>query len=187
MRSLRIAVLACAGIAAGAAPAATRAPAQADASTVVILTRHAEKANDGTDDPELSRAGRSRARALAHALEHERIDAVVTTQYRRTLDTAAPLAQARHLAPEVVNVHEGNYVRRIAELVRGRHAGQSVLVVAHAESVARIIAALGGPRMADLCDWQYGDLYRLVLRPGHAATLSHTRYGAAVRTGRACG
>ncbi|HKP74192.1 MAG TPA: hypothetical protein VJT67_01560, partial [Longimicrobiaceae bacterium] len=80
-----------------------------------------------------------------------------------------------------------DYARRIAELVRARHAGQRVLVVAHAESVGRIIAALGGPRMADLCDWQYGDLYRLVLRPGHAATLSHSRYGAPVHTRRTCG
>ena len=183
MRRTRLLALALAALPA----AATAARAQAEAPTVVILTRHAEKANNRAEDPSLSRAGRARARALARALEHERIDAVITTQYRRTRETAAPLAAARHLTPQVVDVLEGNHVRRIAELVRARHAGEHVLVVAHAESVARIIAALGGPQMADLCDWQYGDLYTLVLRPGHAASLSHTRYGAPVRQGRGCG
>ena len=171
---------------AGLALAASAGAAAAQEPTVVILTRHAEKAGDRGDDPALSRAGRARARALVRALAHERIDAVITTQYRRTRETAEPLAQARHLAPEVVDVHRGDYVRRIAESIRSHHAGQGVLVVAHAESVARIIAALGGPRLPDLCDWQFGDLYTLVLRPGHTPSLRQSRYGARVRPGRRC-
>lgn len=163
--------------------AASRAAAQEP--TVVILVRHAEKARGGGDDPALTREGQARARALADALADARVDAVITTQYRRTRDTAAPLAAARHLTPEVVDVHQGDSVGRIAQDVR-RHAGQTVLVVAHAESVARIIAALGGPRLPDLCDTEYAHLFVLVLRPGREPMLVHSRYGAPDRPSRGC-
>ena len=158
--------------------AASRAAAQAP--TVVVLVRHAEKANArGPDpDPELTRAGQARARALAEALADTRVDAVITTQYRRTRATAAPLAAARRITPEVIDVRQGDHVARIAQSVRTRHAGRVVLVVAHAESVARIISALGGPRFRDLCDSEYDTLFVLVLRPGQEPTLVRSRYGA---------
>jgi broad specificity phosphatase PhoE len=164
--------------------AASRADAQAP--TVVVLVRHAEKASSRGDDPALTRAGEARARALADALADTRVDAIVTTQYRRTRDTAAPLAAARHLTPEVVDVRQGDQVNRIAQSVRTRHVGEVVLVVAHAESVARIIAALGGPRLRDLCDSEYDTLFVLVLRPGHEPTLVRSRYGAPDRPARGC-
>ncbi|HEV7588321.1 MAG TPA: phosphoglycerate mutase family protein [Longimicrobium sp.] len=162
-------------------------PAAAQPPTVVVLVRHAEKALGGTShDPPLTRAGEARARALVDALASTRVDAIITTQYRRTRDTAAPLAAARRITPEVVDVHQGDQVTRIAQSVRTRHAGQVVLVVAHAETVARIIAALGGPRLPDLCDTEYANLFVLVLRPGHEPALVRSRYGAPDRDARNC-
>ncbi|MFL5533436.1 MAG: histidine phosphatase family protein, partial [Gemmatimonadales bacterium] len=138
------------------------------------------------DDPPLTREGQARARALADALADTRVDAIVTTQYRRTRDTAAPLAAARRITPEVVDLHQGgDQVGRIAQSVR-RHAGQVVLVVAHAETVSRIIAALGGPRLPDLCEAEYAHLFVLVLRPGAEPSLVHSRYGAPDRPSRDC-
>jgi broad specificity phosphatase PhoE len=165
------------------AAAASRAAAQEP--TVVILVRHAEKARGGGDDPALTREGQARARALADALADTHVDAIITTQYHRTRDTAAPFAAARHLTLEVVDVRQGDVVGRIAQGVR-RHAGQTVLVVAHAESVARIIAALGGPRLRDLCDAEYAHLFVLVLRRGREPALVHSRYGAPDRPSRDC-
>lgn len=160
--------------------------AAAQAPTVVILVRHAEKARGGGDDPPLTREGQARAQALADALAGSRVDAIVTTQYRRTRDTAAPLAATRRITPEVVDVHQGgDQVGRIAQAVR-RHAGQVVVVVAHAETVARIIAALGGPHLPDLCDAEYAHLFVLTLRPGAEPSLVHARYGAPDRPSRDC-
>jgi broad specificity phosphatase PhoE len=158
--------------------------AAAQAPTVVVLVRHAEKARGG-DDPPLTREGRARAQALADALAGSRVDAIVTTQYRRTRDTAAPLAAARRITPEVVDVRQGDQVENIARSVR-RHAGQVVVVVAHAETVSRIIAALGGPRRPDLCAAEYAHLFVLVLRPGAEPSLVHSRYGAPDRPSRDC-
>jgi broad specificity phosphatase PhoE len=160
--------------------------AAAQAPTVVVLVRHAEKANVRGDDPPLSREGQARARALVDALAESHVDAIITTQYRRTRDTAAPLASARRIAPEVIDVREGSQVTRIAQSVRTRHAGQVVLVVAHAETVARIVAELGGPRLPDLCASEYGNLFVLVMRPGHEPSLVRSRYGAPDRPSRNC-
>jgi len=160
--------------------------AAAQAPTVVILVRHAEKARGGGDDPELTREGRARARALTDALADTHVDAIVTTHYRRTRETAAPLATIRRITPEVVDLRQGgDQVGRIAQSVR-RHAGQVVLVVAHAETVSRIIAALGGPRRPDLCEAEYAHLFVLVLRPGAEPSLVHSRYGVPDRPSRDC-
>jgi broad specificity phosphatase PhoE len=158
-----------------AAPAAAQAP-----PTVVILVRHGEKvtANRNDSDPVLTPAGQARAQALAQALDTTHLNAVITTQYRRSVATAAPVAAAHHLTPEVVDVHAGNGVQRVVNSIRNRHAGQTVLVVGHTNTVPEIIAALGGPHMADLPDWQYSGMYVLVLNAGRPPTLVRAWYGA---------
>lgn len=167
---LLIAVHAGAGCA--AAPRAERAR-----PTVVYLVRHAEKA-DTTRDPTLSAAGEARARALDSALRDAGVQAVVTTQLRRTALTAAPLAERRALAPEVVQTTGQAHPEAVARLVRERHAGETVLVVGHSNTVPAIVAALGGPRPPDLCDAEYSRLFVLVLDGSTPARLARTHYGA---------
>lgn len=150
--------------------------AQATAPSVVILVRHAEKAAAPADDPALSEAGLARAQALAASLRDAGVTAIVTTQFKRTRDTAQPLAAARGLQPEVVAAAKGEaHAQAVAAAVR-RHAGGVVLVVGHSNTVPAIIAALGGPRLPDLCDSAYADLFVLV--PGAAESkLVRSRYG----------
>lgn len=152
--------------------------AAAQEPTVVVLVRHAEKAASGGDDPELSPEGSARAAALAEALADAGVDVVVVTQRRRTGLTAEPLARARGLAPEVVALGGGEaHVRSVADAVR-RHAGRTVLVVGHSNTVPAIVGALGGPALDELCEHEYGNLYVMVLRPGAEPSLLRTRYGA---------
>jgi hypothetical protein len=49
-----------------------------------------------------------------------------------------------------------------------RHPGGVVLVVGHNNSVPAIIAALGGPRLPEICESTYGDLFILQLSGGEA-------------------
>jgi broad specificity phosphatase PhoE len=151
--------------------------AAAQEPTVVVLVRHAEKAAAGGQDPELTEAGTARAGALAAALAEAGVDAVVTTQLRRTRLTAQPLMRELGLSPEVVPAGGPDHPKAVADAVR-RHAGKTVLVVGHSNTVPAIVTALGAPPMGELCDHEYSNLFVVVLRPGEAPTLVQSRYGA---------
>jgi broad specificity phosphatase PhoE len=153
------------------------ATAAAQEPTVVVLVRHGEKAASGGQDPELSEAGTARAAALAAALADAGVDAVVTTNLRRTRLTAGPLLRELKLSPEVVPAGGADHAKAVADAVR-RHAGQTVLVVGHSNTVPAIITALGAPPMDELCDHEYSNLFVVVLRPGGEPTLVQSRYGA---------
>jgi broad specificity phosphatase PhoE len=149
--------------------------------TLVLLVRHAEKATEPADDPPLTPAGTQRAQDLAAALADAGVTAILTTQLKRSRDTAQPLATALRLTPEVVPVgSEGAddaHVAAVAAAVR-RHAGEIVLVVGHSDSIPLIIAALGGPQMPEICETLFANLFVLV--PGATdARLIRTYYGAA--------
>jgi len=134
--------------------------------TVVILVRHAEKAAAPAADPPLTEAGVARAKALAAALANTAVQAVITTELTRTRETARPLAEARGITAEVVRSGPGEaHARAVADAVRA-HGGQNVLVVGHSNTIPAIIAALGGPKLPDICDSQYSTFYVLILGPG---------------------
>jgi broad specificity phosphatase PhoE len=159
-----------------AAALATAAPLAAQDSTVVVLVRHAEKAPVEGNDPPLSEAGQARAVALVQALQGMRFDAAIATERQRTQLTARPLLQQQGLTPEIVGLG-GAHVDSVAAAVR-RHAGRTVLVVGHSNTVPRIINSLGGPRMRDLCEPEFSHLYVMVLKDGAAPRLEHRSYGA---------
>ncbi len=150
--------------------------------TVVILVRHAEKAAEPANDPPLTPAGEARAAALAAALREARVSGIVSTQFRRTLETAAPLARGLGLTPDTVRAggqSAAQHAQAVAAHVRDRYAGRTVLVVGHSNTIPPIIAALGGPRMPDLCDPEYAHLFVLVLRADGTASLVDSTVGAA--------
>ena len=146
-------------------------------ATVVILVRHAEKAALPADDPPLSAAGNARALALAEALKSANVTAAIVTPLTRTQETARPLATLRNINLEVVPLGQANiHAKAVADAVRA-HAGQTVLVVGHSNTIGAIIFALGGPPMADICDSQYSNLYTLIL-DGSSVRLLHSTFGA---------
>lgn len=162
-----------------AVAAALPPSASGQADRVVILVRHAEAAGEPTRDPPLTDAGRGRTAALAAAVAHTGLDAVVVTPYRRTRDTAEPLALARGLTPVVVEVAGGldAHVTAVADTVRAQAPGATVLVVGHSNTVPAIVAALGGPRLPDLCHAEYAWLFTLVLPADGPARLIRSSYG----------
>ena len=158
--------------------ARAQAPDRPGTASLVLLVRHAEKAAEPASDPPLTVAGVARAQALAAALRDAGVTAVITTQLRRTRETAQPLAVARGLTPEVVPISRATipaHVEAAAAAVR-RHSGGVVLVVGHNNSVPAIITALGGPRLPEICESTYGDLFILQLS-GREARLVQAHYG----------
>lgn len=131
-------------------------------ATRVVVVRHAEKADDGRD-PELSAAGRARAEALAHALADLRLHAVFTSQYRRTAQTVAAVCAAQELAPVAVDAAD---VAGLAGRIRGDHAGRTVLVCGHSNTVPALLAALGVKDPPTLGDGDYDRMFVLLLDAG---------------------
>jgi len=143
----------------------------------VIVVRHAEKAADGTPDPDLSEAGVARAQALAHMLEHAGVTPLYASEYRRTQQTLEPLSLLTGAAIQVVPARDPAAVlSAIAELPRN-----SVAVVAgHSNTVPGLVAALAkGSRPFQLKDEDYDRMYLVTRVDGDGrSTLVEHRFGA---------
>jgi phosphohistidine phosphatase SixA len=148
-------LLACASV---ATPAPVPVTPQ-HGETIVYLVRHAEKSTDNPTNPDLSAMGFVRADSLASQLREAGIDVIITTQFKRTIQTASPFAKRRGITPEVVPVN-GTTAEHVDSVVAAvhRHMGSRILVVGHSNTIGRIAEALGAPRIGDLCDSEYADL-----------------------------
>src|SRR6266516_5195518 len=82
------------------------------AQPVVVIVRHGEKASDGGNDPELSSAGRARADALARILKDSGITAIFTSEFKRTQETAVPIATSIGITATVVPAKDNGRARR---------------------------------------------------------------------------
>ena len=152
---------------------APRLEAQA---SLVVLARHAEKSGT-SDTASLTSIGQQRAADLAKVLSGTQLDAIISTQYTRTRQTAAPAAKQADL--EVTIIKAGKGAEGVARAVDELPPGSAVLVVGHSNTLTPIIAAMGGPQLPELCDLEYSTLFVLE-RPAPDARwrLLRTRYGA---------
>jgi broad specificity phosphatase PhoE len=148
-------------------------------STLVFIVRHAEKAAAPANDPPLTPEGAARATALVDVLANAGISAIISTPYARTVGTAKPLAEKLGVKVDSVAIAGGTpaHVQAVADAVR-KHAGKAVLVVGHSNTITAIATALGGPKMADLCDGDYDQLFVLELPASGAPRFTRARYGA---------
>ena len=131
-------------------------------STTVVVVRHAPQIlGGGGEDPPLSAEGEARAAALARTLgdtrSSSRVRAIYVTDKLRNRSTAAPLAQLLGIAPEVVQQDDA---RALARRVLREHSGETILIVAHANTLPAIVSALSGADdIPEIESSDYGTLY----------------------------
>jgi phosphohistidine phosphatase SixA len=145
----------------------------ASSAVTVFLTRHAERAGGGAmgnDDP-LSPAGRERADLLARMLADSGIQTILVTQYKRTHETAAPLARKLGIPPRQIPE-----VAATVAAIRAVKSG-AVLVAGHSNTLPEIIAGLGGPSIPKIAEDEYDNLYVLTIS-GTDVSLVRLHYGA---------
>jgi broad specificity phosphatase PhoE len=171
-------LVACAGV----RPAESRsAPPAPSASTVVLLVRHAEKATEGGDDPALTPAGQQRAEALVQVAQNAGVSAIYATRFRRTRETAQPLAARLGIPITVGEVIRGGNQAQAAEQARellSKHRGQVVLVVGHSNTLPLLAEALTGMPIQPIPDSEYDRLMVVVVPPSGPVRLIQSRYGA---------
>ncbi len=154
---------------------------ESQATTTVIFVRHAEKEVQPEDDPSLSEAGRSRAAELARQLvdadvvKGKGVDAIYSTSYRRTEETAQPIAALLDLP--IMSYDASNTETVMDEIVR-KHKGQIILVVGHSNTVPALIGNMGASKkVPEIQDDEYDNIY-IVTIPWFGKTKTiRLRYG----------
>ncbi len=133
--------------------------ASAAAQSAIFIVRHAEKAEGGGNDPDLSPAGRARAESLASILKEVGITAIYATEFKRTQETAAPLAKI--IGIQVVKIPGKATTELVAKLRKLQ--GGSALVVGHSNTIPLLIKALGVDEPIKLSDNDYDNIFVVIL------------------------
>lgn len=146
--------------------------------TVVYLVRHAEKgAAKGammSKDPGLTAQGKARAKALARLLKDAGIDYVFSSDYKRTRNTAQPIAK---LLGVEVELYDPRNLDELSTIIKGK-AGR-YLVVGHSNTTPSMVELLGGQPGTPIKESEYDRLYTVVLTDGAEPVTVLLRYGKA--------
>jgi phosphohistidine phosphatase SixA len=142
----------------------------------VLVVRHADidLSSPGAPPPgpALTEAGRERSSLLARALADAGIATIVVSRYRRTRETAAPLAAEVGLDPDVVD----QPATRAADILAGE-LGAVLLVVGHSDTIPELIETLGAGTVPAIEQDEFDNLY-VVAISGPTSTVLHLHYGA---------
>jgi broad specificity phosphatase PhoE len=135
----------------------------ATAQEAVYLVRHAERLDDAKDSL-LSAEGRARAAHLAEMLRDTGITHIFVSEYRRTAETAAPVAARLGITVQKIPAD-----RPDALLARVRAAGPKarILIAGHSDTVPALLKALGCTQQVTIAKAEYDNLF--VVIPGDKA------------------
>jgi len=121
---------------------------ESQATTTIIFVRHAEQTSHDEQDPGLSDAGKLRVAELTRQLVDADvvagIDAIYSTPYKRSVETAEPLADELDLP---INKYDGNNTEAVLETILKNHKGKIILVVGHSNTLPVLIANLGASKL----------------------------------------
>jgi len=141
----------------------------APAGPTIVIVRHAEKAANAGNDPDLSPAGQARADALARVLKDSGIAAIFTSEFKRTQQTAAPTARSLGISPIVVSAKDTT-----ALLAKLRELNGNALVVGHGDTIPNLVKALGVDTPINISENDYTELFVVML--GEKSQLFHLHY-----------
>lgn len=141
-------------------------------AVVVYLVRHAERADDGTDDPPLALAGRIRAQLLRQLLGEAGVTHVHTTDLKRTRDTARPFADQMGVEPSIYDPRDLAGLASQLAATPGHH-----LVVGHSNTTPTLVEALGGDPSGPIDELEYDRFYIVVIPPGQPPVTTILRFG----------
>jgi len=111
--------------------------------TTYYLIRHSEKdrSDSQNSNPNLNPNGKERAERWASYFNDKKIDAVYSTNYNRTIQTATPTADAYGLEVKFydpTNMYDQNFVEETT--------GKNILVVGHSNTTPQFVNAILGER-----------------------------------------
>jgi broad specificity phosphatase PhoE len=154
--------------------------AAAAADQVIFLVRHAERADAPAgpppagmmaNDPPLSPTGNERAARLAALLASAEVKHIFTTEYLRTRQTAAPLADKTKVKAVMSAARDPDPLIEQVRKVSG-----NVLIVGHSNTVPDLLKRLGVKAPVSIAETEYDNLFVVVRRAVGEPTLIRLRY-----------
>jgi len=162
-------------IAASIALPACKKPAEAETSAAVstiYLVRHAEK--EKGDDPALTEAGIIRAEELKTKLKRKGVQYIHSSDYRRTVATAKPLADELNLEIQIYNPRD---LHEITEEIKARPGVH--LVVGHSNTTPQLASLISGQMMEEMPETEYDRFIEINLdKTGATTEFEVTSFGA---------
>jgi len=142
--------------------------------TTIILVRHAEKVEDGTSNPILTKAGIIRSIQLAYLLREDSISAVFSTDYERTLLTANPTANFHN---QPIQKYLPSSKIALFNTIAARYQGKTILVTGHSNTVPDMINYLCNTDLPNIEHYEYSNLYIVTFREVGKGKLLKLKYG----------
>lgn len=150
----------------------------------IFLVRHAEKCTEPAGDPDLTEYGRQRAQDLTRVLMDVELDAIYSTPFKRTLNTARPLAQM-HGVKIIETPAESGFMEAMVSRIKAGEA-HNILISGHSNTTPVVVNLLAGTTYENLDESEYDRLFIVVLHNDGAASVSILRYGAPSGPSEAC-
>lgn len=135
--------------------------------TTYYLIRHAEKVrnNKNNQNPHLTREGKLRAKKWANTvLKDVKFDAVYSTDFHRTKNTAEPTARKHKLDLVMYDPMSMDM-----EAFKNETSGKTVLIVGHSNTTPMMVNKLIGENKYDeINDSEFGTLFKVTIKDGVA-------------------
>ena len=124
--------------------------ADKNSSYTLYLIRHAEKQADGSRDPALTEIGKNRSEQLAVWFQDKNITEIWSSDYKRTRDTAKPLATGLDLELSIYDP------RNLPDLVKElRRHQRTTLIVGHSNTTPELARLLCDCFVEDMDESEY--------------------------------
>ncbi|QTD37631.1 histidine phosphatase family protein [Polaribacter batillariae] len=131
-------------------------------TTTYYLIRHSEKDRSDTTNrnPNLNKNGQQRAKKWAAYFKDIHLDAVYSTNYNRTMQTATPTAESKNL--EIKNYDPRDMFNTA---FKKETKGKTVLVVGHSNTTPAFVnKILGEKKYEDLDDNNNATLFTVIIK-----------------------
>lgn len=145
-----------------------------DTATTYILVRHAETSGGGSN-PNLSIVGAERSMELSRILANVPLDAVLSTNFNRTMQTAEPTATAKGLT---IQSYDPFAPDAVIESTLNDYRDGFILIVGHSNTTPDFLNKMVGENIyATLPESAYDNLYIVSLFEKGRAKVTHLKYG----------
>ena len=126
--------------------------------TTIYFVRHAEKINDGRKNPALNELGKKNAKRLVSLLKDAKIEAIYSTDYKRTQDTVKPLSEALNIK---IQSYHPNKTEQLLKDVNENYSGKSILIVGHSNTLSKTIVDFSGEDIGEINEADYSNFFIL--------------------------